>query len=197
MPVSVGLITGGAQVLGGLAQSIFSGKRKAEKDLENYANSYTPNSSILDYYNKALARYSSNPYTSQYFQNQTNQIGRNLATGIGAAQDRHSGLASIGGLVQGADDATAKAGATAENLQGQALGQLGQASKLKAGEDEKKYDLLYNLKSLKAGAANQQESAGLSNAFQGVGNTLNYLTAAKQYGSSNYGMLGGTNPRRP
>lgn len=197
MPVSVGLITGGAQVLGGVVQSIFSGKRKAEKDLENYANSYTPNSSILDYYNKALSRYSSNSYTSQYFQNQTNQIGRNLATGIGAAQDRHSGLASIGSLVQGADDATAKAGATAENLQGQALGQLGQASKLKAGEDEKKFDLIFNLKALKAGAANQQESAGLSNAFQGVGNTLNYLTAAKQYGSSNYGMLGGTNPRRP
>lgn len=164
------LAIAGVQALGGLAQTIFSGRKKKERDLENYANSYTPNSSIMDYYNKSLARYNANPYQSQSYQNQTNLINRNLATGINATQDRRGGLSTISGLVQGANDASAKAGAMAENQQAQALGQLGTASGMKAREDAKKFDMLYNLKAMKAGQAAQTQNMGYKNIFGGLSN---------------------------
>ena len=175
MPVA--LAPAAAQFVGGAAQLLFSGKRRKEKDLENYANSYQPNASILDVYNKAYNRYSTNPYQSQFYQNAQNQIQRNLATGISSTGDRRGGLATIGALTQGADDANAKAGVTAENMQGQQLGQLEQATRMKAAEDTKKYDMIYNLKALKAGAANQQQAAGEQNMFGALGSASNYLSA--------------------
>ena len=182
MPV----IMGGAQFLAGGLQTVFSGKKKAENNLENFANSYQPNSSILDVYNKAYNRYTSNPYQSQFYQNAQNNIQRNLTTGINATQTRRGGLATIGALTQGSDDASAKAGITAENMQGQQLGQLTQAARMKEQEDNKKYDMLYNLKAMKAGAANQQQAAGLQNMFQGLGNAGNYLNA-EQNGTNGIG----------
>lgn len=178
MPVSAtSFIPAGLQFIGGALQSIFSGKKKKERDLENFANSYQPNSSILDTYNKALQRYSTNPYQSQFYQNAQNNIQRNLTTGINATQSRRGGLGTIGALTQGADDAGARAGITAENMQGQQLSQLEQAARMKAAEETKKYDMLFNLKAMKAGAANQQQSAGLQNMFQGLGNASNLLNA--------------------
>lgn len=154
-------------IFGGI-QSIFSGRRKAEKDLENFANSYKVSPGILDYYNKALARYSANPYTSQYYQNQSNQIGRNMASGINAAQDRRSALAAISTLNRGANDAYAKAGVTAEGLQGQALGQLGQAAQAKNAAEQKGFDMKYNLKAMKAGQAATRENQGYQNIYSGL-----------------------------
>ena len=177
MPVA--LAPAALQFLGGAAQAIFSGKKKKERDLENYANSYQPNQSILDVYNKAYNRYSSNPYQSQFYQQAQNNIQRNLATGINASSTRRGGLAAIGGLTQGADDASARAGVTAENMQGQQLGQLEQAARMKSAEDSKKYDMIYNLKAMKAGAANQQQAAGLQNMFGAAGSASDYFTAQK------------------
>lgn len=175
MPVSAA--SAGTQFLAGALQTIFSGKKKAERNLENYANSYNPNSSIMDAYNKALQRYSSNPYQSQFYQNANNNIQRNLATGIDATTSRRGGLATIGALTQGADDAAARAGVTAENMQGQQLGQLTNAARLAANEQEKKYDMIFNLKALKASAANQQQAAGEQNMFQAIGNAGNLYNA--------------------
>ncbi len=156
-------------VFGGI-QSIFGGsaKGKAEKDLENYANSYKTSPGILDYYNKALSRYSANPFTSQYYQNQSNQIDRNTASGINSAQDRRSGLAAIGNLTRSANDAYANAGVNAEKMQGQQLGQLGQAAGMKNAAEQKKFDMLYNLKAMKAGQAATRENQGYQNIFSGL-----------------------------
>ena len=170
MPVTTAaLIAGGVKVLGGVAQAAFSGRKKKERDLEKFANSYTPNSSIMDYYNKSLARYNANPYQSQSYQNQQNLINRNLATGLSASQDRRGGLAALSGLVQGSNDASARAGAMAENQQAQALSQLGSAAGAKTREDSKKFDMIYNLKAMKAGQAAATQNAGLKNAFGGLG----------------------------
>lgn len=156
-------------VFGGI-QSIFGGgaKRRAEKDLEKYANSYQVSPGILDYYNKALARYSPNPYTSQGFQNQANQIRGNMATGIAAAQDRRSGLSAISGLNRQASRAFGNAGAMAENQQAQALGQLGQAAGAKNAAEQKKFDMLYNLKAMKAGQAATRENQGYQSIYSGL-----------------------------
>lgn len=166
----------------GAAQALFSGKKKAERDLEDYANSKQTSPSILDYYNKALNRSTSNPYTSQFYQNQINQLNRNMATGLNAAQDRRGGLATVGALTQGADDASARAGVTAEGQQAQALGTLGQASRALTNEQNDKYNLLFQLKAQKAAAANKQQAAGFQNMFGALGGASEMNQASKMYG---------------
>jgi hypothetical protein len=141
----------------GLAQSIFGGgaRRRAERELEQQAKSYEVSPGIMDYYQKALARYSPDPYKSPLYQEQQKQIGRNLATGIGAAQDRRSGLSAISRLTQGASDASA-------------LSQLGQAAQMRNAAEQKKFDMLYNLKAQRAGQAATRESQGFQNIFGGL-----------------------------
>lgn len=176
------LFASGAQTLLGLGQMIFSGKKKAERNLEKYADSYVPNQSIMDYYQKALGKYSANPYTSQTFQNRSNLINRNLSTAINSSQDRRAGIGTLSSLVTGANDATAKAANDAEAEQRANLGILGQATGMKAGEDSKKFDMRYNLLSMKAGGANATQSAGIKNAYGGVSGIADYFGARDEYG---------------
>lgn len=158
------------QAGGGLLQSIFGGgsRKRAQKELEDMVNKYQPNASILDYYNKALAKYSANPYTSQYYQNQNNQIQRNLSTGINSLQDRRSALGGIGRQVQIANDATSRAGVNAEQQQRQDLGLLGSATGMKSAEDRRKFDMKYNLLAMKAGQSASTENMGYKNIFGGL-----------------------------
>lgn len=167
-----------AQGLFGLGQSIFSGRKRAERELKKLANSYKPNQGIMDYYNKALSRYSANPYESLSYKQRENIIGRNLATGIGASQDRRSGLATVTGLVQGANDAGARASAEAEQQQAQALGQLGQAAQVKAAEERRPFEMKYNLLAQKAGQAATRQNMGIQNIFGALG-TASVLMGGK------------------
>lgn len=186
MPVG-GLAAAGLGIVGGGLQAIFSGKRKAEKNLENLANSYSPNSSILDLYNEARNKYNANPYASIGYQNATNNINRNLATGLANTQDKRGGLATVGALVTGANTADAQASAQADAQSNAALGQLSRATQMKAAEDYKPFEMKFNLAALKASAANAQQSAGLSNMFNGLGN------AGKLMGGSGSGGGGSSN----
>lgn len=190
-----------AKGLFGGIQSIFGGgaRRRAEKDLENYANSYQVSPGILDYYNKALARYSPNPYTSQGYQNQANQIRTNMASGIAAAQDRRSGLAAISGLNRQANKAFGNAGAQAEAQQAQALGQLGQAAGVKNAAEQKKFDMLYNLKAMKAGQAATRENQGYQNLYGALGDytKLKYLLGGGDSSGSGYSASDVTASNRP
>lgn len=174
MPVA--LIPAALSVVGGAIQHFTSGAKKKENALENYANTYQPNSSIMDYYNKALNNYSANPYTSAAYQNQTNQINRNLQGGIAASSDRRGGLSTLTGLVQGADDAEAKAGINAEATNRANLGLLGRATGMKSAEDFKPFQMKYNLLAAKAGAAAKQKSMGLQNMFGGLSSAATALS---------------------
>ncbi len=172
------------QAGGGIIQSIFGGgrARRAERQLEKMVNSYQPNRSILDYYNKALERYSVNPYQSNMYNMQQRNIQRGTATGISALQDRRSAIGGVASIVQAQNDASLKAAAQAEQQGAQALGQLGQATQMKAQEDFKPFELKYNLQAMKAGGGNQIMNAGLSNIFGGIQNYGNYQTVKKMYG---------------
>lgn len=171
----------------GLGQMIFSGQRKAQKNLEKHLDSYKPNESIMDYYSKALNKYNANPYTSNMYNMQTRQAQRNLATGINSLQDRRSALAGVGSLVQGANDASLRAAAAAEQDQSQDLAQLGQATHMKDREDKYKFEAKYNLLSQKAGAANQTVNAGISNLFGGAGSIVDYAMVDRMYGGDSGG----------
>jgi len=161
----------------GLAQAIGKGgqRRKAEKELEALANGQQPNAGILDYYNKALAKYNPNPYTSASFNQQQNQINRNVATGINGLQNRRLGAGAIAGIVQQGNDASARAAANAENMSNQDLARLGQASGMKASEQQRRFDMLYNLKAMKAGQAASGQNAGLQNIFGGLNSAATLL----------------------
>lgn len=193
MPVDAGLIPGAVQAAIGVGQSIAGGiqAHRAQRQLEKLISGYQPNQSIMDFYSKALQRYNVNPYQSNVYQMQKQNAGRGLTTGISALHDRRSATGNIATLVQGYNDANLKAAATAEGQQAQALGQLGQATGMKAAEDKYKFEAKYNLLSAKAGGGNQILNSGIQNAYGGAGSISNYLTAKDMYGNNDYGTAGG------
>ncbi len=170
---------GGIQAIGGAIQ-----EKRAEKKLEKLANSYKPNESIMDYYNKALSRYNVNPYTSNMYNMQKQNIDRNVSTGLSSLQSRHGGIGGVNSLVQTANDGYLKAAAGAEGQQAQALGQLGQAAGMKTHEQFRPFEMKYNLLSAKAGGGAQIMNSGLSNIFGGVSAINDYKLIDKMYGNN-------------
>lgn len=169
-------VIGGAQAIGGEIRA-----HRAEKKLENMADNYKPNESIMDFYNKALSRYNVNPYTSNMYNMQKKNIDRNVATGVNALQSRRGAIGGINSLVETANDGYLKAAAGAESQQSQALGQLGQATGMKANEQFKPFEMKYNLLSAKAGGGAQTMNAGLSNIFGGIQSAMDYKMIDKMY----------------
>jgi hypothetical protein len=184
-PFTIAAIAGGAQALGGAAQFIFSGRKKAERELNAFAKQsplYQGSKSINDYYQQALNRYSENPYQSQQYQLGSMNAQRATAQGIGALQDRRSAIGGISRLAAGQQNAMQNLGAQAEAQRSSRFGQLGQAAQAKTAEDYKMFDINqmtpYNrqlqLKQLAAQAANERSNAGL----QMVGSALGGVAQA-------------------
>lgn len=165
------------QGLMGLGQTIFGGlgaakaRRAAERDIAGRR----PDEGIMNYYRQALARYSPDPYRSMYYQEQQRQAGRGLATGISAAQTRRGGLGAIGGLTQQYMDASARAGAQAEQMGRQDLAQLGSAARVAAAEKQRIEDMKTNLLMQKWAQKAQLMNQGMQNIY-GAGSTAAYMT---------------------
>ena len=164
----VSLVSSGLQTLGGLGQVLFSGVNKANKKLENFSKTYTPNQSIADYYNKALANYNPNAYNSLSYQNAVNKDAGGLAFGNSAASDQRGGLGNIGSLVNGYNQSNAAAAASADSQNRANLNILGQASGMKTREDKVPFDMQYNLLAANAANAAKTKSDGLQNIFGGI-----------------------------
>ncbi len=184
-------VTGAAQAIGGAIR-----EHKNTKKVEDLANNYKPNQGILDYYNKALQKYNVNPYQTNLYKMQEQQSNRGLASGIGALQSRGQALAGINSLVQGRNDSLLKAGAQAEQMQGQDLNRLAGATAMKAQEEKYPFEMKYNLYSAKAGGGAQQLNAGLANLY-GAGSSMSQMAMLnKMYGSGSSGStsaaLGGS-----
>ena len=172
-----------AQGVIGLGQSIIGGiaAHRAQKKYESLINSYQPNQSIMDYYSKALQRYNQNPYESAIYRMQSQNAGRGLATGLNTLNDRRSALAGASSLVRGYDDSMLKAAATAEGQQSQALGQLGEATRMKSAEDKYKFEAKANMLGAKAAGNNQIMNSGLNNLYGGLSNISDYYLAKNIY----------------
>lgn len=179
-PFTIAAIAGGTQLLGGLAQNIFSGRKKKERELNAFAKQsplYKGSKSINDYYQQAMNRYNENPYQSQQYKLGAMNAQRATAQGLGALQDRRSAIGGIGRLALGQNAAMQNLGAQAEAQRNQRFGQYGQAAQAKASEDYKMFDINqmtpYNrqlqLKQLAAQAANDRASAGLQMAGSALG----------------------------
>jgi len=177
-----------AQTVGGWIQ-----QHRATKALEKLQSPiYNQNQSILDYYNQALQRYNVSPTESALYKNQQKNIGRGLATGINAYQDRRSGQAGISSMIRNANDASLNSEVAAANQQNQRFGQLGTATQMKAGEDAKAfqynkllpYQNKFNLYAQKASGGNAIANSGLSNIFGGLSTANQMSMIDKMYGSN-------------
>lgn len=169
------------QGVAGLAQTIFGGSKakKYQRQLERMESpTYNPNQGIMDYYNKALARYNVNPTETALYKRQMQDIDRGVSTGISALQDRRSGVAGASSLLRAANDARLNANVAAEQERNRRFGELGGATQLRAGEERRAFDInqmqpferRFNLLAMRAGAANQLANTGMSNVFQGLSN---------------------------
>lgn len=175
MPPFAAMIPGILQAGGGLLQSIFSGRRKREREFEKFVDTIKPNASITDYYNKALQRYDANAYNSGAYRQGQQNIAANLTTGVTQAQDRRGGLAAISNLVGQSNRAALQNVAQAENIQNANLSRLGSAASAEAQNQNRITDMKYNLKALRAGQSATTQNMGLSNMFGGLSNLSTML----------------------
>lgn len=176
-----------AQSAAGLFQNLFSGRRRAQNQMEGLLDkspAYTPNRGISDYYQEALSRYNENPMQTAMYQNQMRNAQRVTAQGIGALQDRRSALSGVGRLAAIQNDASQNALAQAERMRDARFGQLGQAAQMRAGEERRAFDInqltpyqrRLQMAQMKASAANARSDAGMQNIFGGLSN-LSMLTS--------------------
>lgn len=176
-PVSLGL--GGLQGLVGLGQSIFSGRKKAERQLNQLidnAPKYSQNKSILDYYSKALQRYNVDPAQSALYKRNMQNINQGVSSGIAALGDRRSALAGTSSLLRAANDAKLNTEVAAEGQRDRRFGELGQATNMKANDERymfennelMPFDMRAQVKAQKLQGANQRSNAGMSNLFGGA-----------------------------
>lgn len=186
--MAVGITGGLGLVQAGVG---FFKSKKAQSQIQNLQTpNYKPNQAISDYYQQALQKANTSPYASNFYQQAQKTEGRNLATGIGALQDRRSAVGNIGALVQGSDDAQQRAGVQAEGLQRQAFGQLGNAVNMQSADYQRQfeynkeapYEKQLQLDQAKAVAGSQMENAGFQNAFGALGSASQIGMLKNLYG---------------
>lgn len=204
MPIGVGTAIQGAlgigQMIGG-AIGAAKGRKELSSLLKN-APQYKADEGIMGYYNQALQRAGVSPTQSALYKRQMQNIGRNTAAGLYAAQQEGGGLAAASVLARGANDAALAAETAAEQQQAQRFGALGAAAQMAAGERRRAFDInVMQPFQTKAQMAGQRASGGAQtfnigagNIF-GAGSTLAQADLYKQLygkGGSKYGALGKT-----
>ena len=181
MPVTAAAVAGGTQLISGLGQALFSGRKKAEADLNAFTkqNPLAQESpSISNYYQNALNRYQENPYNSAPYLISRQEADRRLMSSIGALQDRKSAIGGISKLDLMRTDAQNQAIRNAEAMKGQQFSQLGQATQMQNAQDRYLFDVnkltpynrMFGLKQYGAEAANQRYNAGLQMVGGALGN---------------------------
>jgi hypothetical protein len=194
MPVTIGLVLGGAQVVGGLVQAFGSGKDAEQQRLEKLAKNSpirAQSKATADYYNEALQRFKENPYQSAEYQMAAKEAQRATAAGTKALSGRMGGGAKLAGtsrlsLIQ--NDSMQRALSRAEGRKDQRFAQYGQAAQMKTNEENQLFDINqmtpYNrqlgLQQYKTQAANERYMAGLNMAAQGVGSAAS-IAASSAY----------------
>jgi hypothetical protein len=192
MPVAIPI----ASLAIGAGETIYKGiqAHKTQEELERKQSLvYTPSQSIADYYQKALARYSLNPYQNAAYQQQLQNIQSAQAAGIQGLQDRRSAIGGVGAVVAGSQGAQLANTAAVQQQQSSALAQLGQAAGAQTQQQEQAFDINqvqpftrnYNLLAMKAAGQNQVANAGLQTFNSGLNSLSNQMMLNKMYGTNN------------
>jgi hypothetical protein len=164
-----------------LTRSIFAGKEvKADQaKLEAEARAMKVPESIMDVYNKNLARYSPNAYQSAEYNQQMRNVLANQAAGVSALQSRRSALAGLPSITQGTNVASQRAASSAEQAQRANLAQLGGAAGTLASQQNLIRQAKLNLKAQKAAALAGTENVLLGGAMKSLGNVGTLLATPK------------------
>ena len=180
---TIGLITAGVGALASGISAISSNKRRKarERELDEYAKQsplYEGSKPISEYYQQALNRYNESPYQSLQYQIGQKNIQRATAQGLGALQDRRSGIGGISRLAAGQNDAMQILGAQAEAQRNARFSQLGGATQMKNADLMQQFDInqmtpynrQFGLKQMKSQAAAQEYAQDKQNTFNALGN---------------------------
>jgi hypothetical protein len=167
-------IAAGVTAATGAYTEISAGKqqKKAQRRLDELAQNsplYKTDKTIDDYYQKALGRFTENPYQSQQYKMGAMEARRGSAQSIGALQDRRSAIGGITRLEANQNAAMQNLGVQAEGQRNQRFNQLGNATQMKSGEYQREFDFNkmtpYNrklqLEQMKGAAAGERLNAGL------------------------------------
>lgn len=175
LAAKIGLAAGGAKLLGGVAQTAFSGQRKAERDLTKQIEEipeYVKSPSILEYYEQARQRYGVSPTQTAMYKRQMQNIQRAGATGLAGAGGARGRISATPSITRSLADATLGAEVAAETEQNRRFGQLGAAAQMMRTEDVMKQqrDLMKQEQrirqaSAKAAGRAAVKRAGLTNIF--------------------------------
>jgi hypothetical protein len=181
MPVTlatIAAVAGGVKTLGGIAQTAFSGQKKAEKNLEKSIEAipeYTMSPSILQYYEQAKQRYGVSPTQTAMYKRQMQNIQRAGATGLAGLGGARARIGAVPSIVRTLSDASLGAEVAGEQEQARRFGQLGSATQMKAGQEAaveqrklaKQYQRISAAQAKAAGRA-AVKRAGLTNIFGGL-----------------------------
>ena len=192
-PITLSLIAAGGQALAGAGQTLFSGRKRAEKEMERKAQSspiYGGSKPLEEYYRESLSRYRENPMQSQMYQTAMKEAQRSQSTALNALQDRRMGLAGVGRIQAGTNLAAERAGVNAEQQRNLRFSQLAGATQAKTADELRQFDInrmtpynrQFGLAQMKAQAANQRQAAGLQTISSALGNlaTAGLMMPAKK-----------------
>lgn len=189
----------------GLYQMLFSGKRKAQRQLENAAKNtptYGGNQGLKDFYQEAYNRYNTSPENSALYQSSINNINRNTANALNFYQDRRGALNAAGQLYASQNAATNQAAMNAEQQRNQRFGILGNAASMKSSDDMQRFNInslmpyqtKLSLLSTKSGNANQRFNAGIQNISTAANNAAMYYASKEGNGYGGNNNQQGYNP---
>jgi hypothetical protein len=180
MPIPLGLALAGAQAVAGLGQSLFSGRKRAERELDALGNKmpvYSGNKSINDFYQEAQNRYNENLLNNPVYLQSKQNADRVAATALGGLQGRGGASATAARLAGIQNEGLMGAAATAQQMKDQRFRELSGATGMKAADDRmifqsglEKFNRQDLLARQKAAAANARFDAGLKNIFGAAGN---------------------------
>ena len=197
MAIPLPLIMAAAQGAMGLAQSLFSGRKKAQRELDALGNKmpvYSGNKSIADYFQESQNRYNENLLNNPVYIQAKQNADRIAATALGGLQGRGGASATAARLAGIQNEGLMGAAVQAQGMKDQRFRELGSATGMKAGDDRMMFQSQVDrfnrqdmLARQKAAAANQRFDAGLRNVMGGLG------TAALNGGDLNIGGGKGKN----
>lgn len=173
------LIMAGAQALTGGVQSLFSGRKKAQRELDALGNKmpvYSGNKSIADYFQESQNRYNENLLNNPVYIQAKQNADRIAATALGGLQGRGGASATAARLAGIQNEGLMGAATEAQRMKDQRFRELGSATGMKAGDDRMMFQSQVDrfnrqdmLARQKAAAANQRFDAGLRNVMGGLG----------------------------
>ena len=183
MPWAIPLVT--AAISGVSALSAGAKRRKAERAIENMQTpTYSPNQSILDYYQKALQKYETTPTDSAEYKLQKQNILQGTQQGLSALKDRRLAGAGTPALMQNQNNSLLKAAVAGEQRKAQDFARLGQATQMKAAEEGKAFnqnqivpfEKQYNLLAMKAAGKAAAQNAATQNMYNNANAAASILS---------------------